>query len=100
MMHQIIDKIQRETGISTEHASQAYSIILTLLKEKLPASLGSQIEDLLIGKELDYAPLVKEKMEKLSNTANEKIHEATKETTEKITEITEEAKNLINKIFK
>lgn len=99
-MNTIIDKIQRETGISTEQATQAFNIVSTILKEKLPYSLSVQLDDLLAGKEIDYAPLIKEKMDNFSNSANEKIHEATKETTEKISELTEDAKNLINKLFK
>jgi hypothetical protein len=48
-MEQLIKEITERTGISQEQAKQAVETVLTFLKGKLPAALGSQLDTVLSG---------------------------------------------------
>ena len=48
MMDQIVQQIMQHTGLSEEHARQAATIALAVLKERLPPQLSAQI-DLVLG---------------------------------------------------
>jgi hypothetical protein len=48
-MDQLIQMITQRTGISEDQARQAVQMVAGFLKEKLPAPIGSQIDNVLGG---------------------------------------------------
>ena len=48
-MNELIAQVTQKAGISTDQASKAVQTVMSFLKEKLPAGLGSQLEGLLGG---------------------------------------------------
>lgn len=76
-MEELIKSISEKTGISPDQAKTALSTVLGALKDKIPASIGSQLEGLLAGKELDFASILKEvssdKVGDLKDAASEKL---------------------------
>ena len=54
-MEELIKSISEKTGISADQAKTALNTVLGALKDKVPTSLGGQLEDLLAGKELNIS---------------------------------------------
>lgn len=48
-MDQLIKQVTERTGITEDQAKQAVDIVLSFVKGRLPASLGSQLDSLLAG---------------------------------------------------
>ena len=76
-MEELIKSISAKTGISADQAKTALNTVLGALKDKVPASLGGQLESLLAGKELDFSSILKEvsadKVGDLKEAASEKL---------------------------
>jgi hypothetical protein len=76
-MEDLIKTISEKAGISADQSKSALTVVLGLLKEKMPDALGGQLEGLLTGKELDWSSIVKEvsadKLGDLKGAASEKI---------------------------
>ncbi len=76
-MDKIIKTISDTVGITTDQSKAALTQVLSMLKEKMPDSLGGQLEGLLLGKELNIASIVKEasadKMDDIKGAASEKL---------------------------
>ncbi len=76
-MEELIKSISEKTGISADQAKTALNTVLGALKDKIPASLGGQLEDLLAGKELNISSIIKEvssdKMGDMKEAASEKL---------------------------
>ncbi len=50
-MNDLIAQVAQKAGISPEQASSAVQTVMTFLKEKLPAGIGSQLDGLVGGGE-------------------------------------------------
>jgi hypothetical protein len=50
MLDQLIAAVSQKTGMSTDQAHKAVDTVVTQLKAKLPAPVGSHIDELLAGK--------------------------------------------------
>ena len=50
-MNELIAQVTQKAGISSEQASTAVQTVMTFLKEKLPAGIGSQLDGLVGGGE-------------------------------------------------
>ena len=48
-MNELIALVTQKAGISSEQATTSVQTVLTFLKEKLPAGIGSQVEGVLGG---------------------------------------------------
>jgi uncharacterized protein (DUF2267 family) len=76
-MEELIKSISEKAGINADQSKTALSAVLGALKDKMPSSLGSQLENLLAGKELDFASILKEvsadKMGDLKEAASDKL---------------------------
>ena len=48
-MDQLVQMVSQKVGISSEQARQAVTTVVGFLKEKLPAPIGGQIDNLLGG---------------------------------------------------
>ena len=76
-MEEIIKVISEKAGISSDQSKAALTVVLGLLKEKMPDALGGQLEGLLLGHPLNVADIVKEvssdKLSELKDNASEKI---------------------------
>ena len=76
-MEELIKNIAAKAGISPEQSKTALTTVLGALKDKVPASLGTQLEDLLAGKELNVASIIKEissdKVGDIKEAASEKL---------------------------
>ncbi|HSZ24276.1 MAG TPA: hypothetical protein VK766_01085 [Cytophagaceae bacterium] len=59
-MEEITKIISEKTGISEVQAKDALRVVLELLKDKMPNALGSQLEGLLQGNELNLSDIVKD----------------------------------------
>ena len=46
-MDELVQKISEETGLSEEQARKAAEVVVNFLKEKLPAPLAGQIDNLI-----------------------------------------------------
>ncbi len=50
-MNELIAQVTQKAGISSEQATSAVQTVMTFLKEKLPAGIGSQLDGLVGGGE-------------------------------------------------
>ena len=76
-LEQTIKEISEKSGISIDQSKAALTVVLGLLKAKMPDALGGQLEGLLLGHPLNVADIVKEvsadKLSELKGNASEKI---------------------------
>jgi hypothetical protein len=76
-MEEIVKEIASKAGINADQSKLALDTVLQLLKSKMPEALGSQLEGLLAGKELNISSVVKEvsadKLEDLKESASDKL---------------------------
>ena len=76
-MEEIIKTISERAGLSADQSKSALTVVLGMLKEKMPDALGGQLEGLLVGKEIDWSRIVKEisaeKLDDLKGAASEKL---------------------------
>ncbi|MCU0429436.1 MAG: hypothetical protein MUF42_05640 [Cytophagaceae bacterium] len=76
-MEEIVKEIASKAGINADQSKLALDTVLQLLKAKMPEALGSQLEGLLAGKELNISSVVKEvsadKLEDLKESASDKL---------------------------
>jgi uncharacterized protein YjbJ (UPF0337 family) len=98
-MENIIKLVTEKTGLSNEQAKSAVETVLGLVKDKLPASVGSQVDALLEGKEFDYNAVLKGQLENLKGEASEKFEDLKGDAAEKIEDLKEDAQNLFKKLF-
>ncbi len=52
-MDELVELVSQKTGLSEEKSRQAVEIVLEYLKERLPAPIGGQLENILSGAEGD-----------------------------------------------
>ena len=50
-MNELIAQVTQKAGISSEQATTAVQTVMTFLKEKLPAGIGSQLDGVVGGGE-------------------------------------------------
>jgi uncharacterized protein (DUF2267 family) len=48
-MDELINQVAQKTGISAEHAKTAVETVVKFLKDKLPAPLAGQLDQLIAG---------------------------------------------------
>ena len=48
-MEQLIKMVSEKTGISQEQATTAVQTVVTFLKDKMPAGMGTQVESFIKG---------------------------------------------------
>jgi len=74
MLNDIINKVAEKTGISTQKATDAVTIVVDFLKNKLPAPLASQLDSLLNGGSVtDVMNKTKDAASDVLGSAKEKI---------------------------
>jgi hypothetical protein len=97
-MEKVIKKISKKAGIKDEQSLAALTAILGMLKQKMPDSLGGQLEGLLLGHELNLTEVFKEvsvhKIEEMKETASHKIEEIKETASEKAGVIKDKIKKL------
>jgi hypothetical protein len=52
-MDELVQLVSEQTGLSEEMSRQAVEIVMGFLKDKLPAPIAGQIDNLLDGADLD-----------------------------------------------
>ncbi|HVD96818.1 MAG TPA: hypothetical protein VNB90_01355 [Cytophagaceae bacterium] len=76
-MEDLIKTISERSGFSADQSKAALTVVLSVLKDKMPTSLGGQLEAILTGKQLDVASIIKElsadKFQDLKGSAEEKL---------------------------
>lgn len=98
-MENIVKIVTDKTGLSAEQARPAIEAVLGFVKEKLPASVAGQLDNLLTGKEFDYNAVLKGQLENLKGEASEKLEDLKENASEKIEDLKEDAQNLFKKLF-
>ena len=88
-MQELIQKITAAAGISEEQAKKSIETVSAYLKEKLPASFRSQIDNLVNGGKLSEG--IKMKMGDMADDVKDKAEELIKE-------VREEAEQVAGKI--
>jgi hypothetical protein len=74
MLNNIINKVAEKVGISTEKATAAVTIVVDILKNKLPAPIASQIDNILNGGSAsDVVDKTKDAASDLMGSVKEKI---------------------------
>ena len=74
MLNDVINKVAEKLGISTEKATEAVTVVVDVLKKKLPAPLASQIDSLLSGGSVsDVMNKTKDAASDVLSSAKEKI---------------------------
>ena len=57
-MNELVKLVKEKTGLADDQAKQAVDTVISFLKEKLPAPIGSQIDGLLAGMTADSSKAV------------------------------------------
>ncbi len=62
-MENLIKMVSEKTGISEAQATTAVQTVMTFLKDKMPAGIGTQVESFIKGRSIsDVADGIKEKI--------------------------------------
>ena len=78
-MEDIINLITSRTGISAAQAQTSIEIVLEQLKNKMPNTVTTQVQNVLAGKEFDFNQILKDeahlKFENIKDVASEKMED-------------------------
>jgi uncharacterized protein (DUF2267 family) len=92
-MRDLIEKVKSTANISDEQATQSITTVAQYLKDRMPKTLHSQIDNMLNGEKfsdslketfMDAAVEVKEKSQEVFKDVAEKTEEAAKNIKEKV----------------
>lgn len=99
-MNATLTRLAHKAGLNPEQAEKALQSVLEILREKLPASIGDQLEGMLgdEAKEFDFNQIVKGKITELGGEAKERLEHLRDDAKETFSNLKEEASSLFNKL--
>jgi hypothetical protein len=84
-MNELITKVAESSGISPDQAKKSVETVTAYIKERLPESFHSQIDNLINGGKLSEG--VKSKLNEVASDVRDKAEDVLKEVKEKADEV-------------
>jgi len=97
-MKELIEKVKSSANVSDEQATKSIETVAQYLKDKMPKSLHSQIDNMLNGEK--FSDSLKETFMDAAIEAKEKSQEVLKDVAEKTEEAAKSIKEKMGNLFK